>query len=93
MVFFFFFQAEGGIRGLAVTGVQTCALPICNLKSDMSDNDVASLHRKAMVEVDKQKDAYRDKMRELEALVDGLRSDATSIQNKMFEFLESLNDK
>src|SRR5690349_22857974 len=24
----FFFQAEGGIRGLYVTGVQTCALPI-----------------------------------------------------------------
>lgn len=64
-----------------------------NLKSDMSYNDVASLHRKAMVEVDKQKDAYRDKMRELEALVDGLRSDASSIQNKMFDFLESLNDK
>ena len=25
---FFFFQAEDGIRGVAVTGVQTCALPI-----------------------------------------------------------------
>src|SRR5206468_8374969 len=24
-----FFQAEDGIRGLIVTGVQTCALPIC----------------------------------------------------------------
>src|SRR5215469_9969095 len=27
-VFFFFFQAEDGIRDLYVTGVQTCALPI-----------------------------------------------------------------
>src|SRR2546429_423286 len=26
---FFFFQAEDGIRDVAVTGVQTCALPIC----------------------------------------------------------------
>src|SRR2546430_14430616 len=26
---FFFFQAEDGIRDLTVTGVQTCALPIC----------------------------------------------------------------
>src|SRR2546422_3533530 len=26
--FFFFFQAEDGIRDVAVTGVQTCALPI-----------------------------------------------------------------
>src|SRR2546430_6549044 len=28
MYFFFFFQAEDGIRDLTVTGVQTCALPI-----------------------------------------------------------------
>src|SRR5205823_7792910 len=26
---FFFFQAEDGIRDKLVTGVQTCALPIC----------------------------------------------------------------
>ena len=26
---FFFFQAEDGIRDTSVTGVQTCALPIC----------------------------------------------------------------
>src|SRR2546429_3875935 len=26
---YFFFQAEDGIRDVAVTGVQTCALPIC----------------------------------------------------------------
>src|SRR2546430_11881594 len=28
MSYFFFFQAEDGIRDLTVTGVQTCALPI-----------------------------------------------------------------
>src|SRR5215213_6867596 len=28
MIFFFFFQAEDGIRDWSVTGVQTCALPI-----------------------------------------------------------------
>src|SRR5216684_5604852 len=28
---FFFFQAEDGIRDVAVTGVQTCALPISTL--------------------------------------------------------------
>src|SRR2546427_8593034 len=28
-IFFFFFQAEDGIRDLTVTRVQTCALPIC----------------------------------------------------------------
>lgn len=63
-----------------------------NLKSDRSHNDVAILHAKAMAQVNQKKDAYRDKMRELEALVDGLRSDASSIQNKMFDFMQSLND-
>src|SRR5476649_649391 len=32
--FFFFFQAEDGIRDHCVTGVQTCALPIC---ADLSE--------------------------------------------------------
>src|SRR5437879_13288143 len=32
LTYFFFFQAEDGIRDTSVTGVQTCALPIC-LKS------------------------------------------------------------
>src|SRR3989338_2463894 len=30
VIFFIFFQAEDGIRDGTVTGVQTCALPICN---------------------------------------------------------------
>src|SRR2546422_7130859 len=33
---FFFFQAEDGIRDVAVTGVQTCALPICVQRSGAS---------------------------------------------------------
>ena len=31
-VFTFFFQAEDGIRDYDVTGVQTCALPICTIE-------------------------------------------------------------
>src|SRR5687768_17985419 len=38
-VFSFFFQAEDGIRDVAVTGVQTCALPIWPL------NDLRNLIR------------------------------------------------
>src|SRR3712207_8973508 len=30
----FFFQAEDGIRDIGVTGVQTCALPICGESVD-----------------------------------------------------------
>src|SRR5256884_2932262 len=33
LLFFFFFQAEDGIRDVAVTGVQTCALPISDHRS------------------------------------------------------------
>src|SRR6266436_8560595 len=42
MFFFFFFQAEDGIRYVAVTGVQTCALPIFThhgLEEVYSSND------------------------------------------------------
>src|SRR5437016_14299899 len=35
--FFFFFQAEDGIRDWSVTGVQTCALPIYSSDWNMSD--------------------------------------------------------
>src|SRR5215467_6545088 len=36
-LFFFFFQAEDGIRDYKVTGVQTCALPICGFDSNPSE--------------------------------------------------------
>ena len=36
VLLFFFFQAEDGIRDIGVTGVQTCALPICrNVKEEV----------------------------------------------------------
>src|SRR2546430_4671865 len=49
MVFFFFFQAEDGIRDLTVTGVQTCALPISGRTIPQEDRARArwerSVHR------------------------------------------------
>src|SRR5690606_37289144 len=39
LFFFFFFQAEDGIRDFHVTGVQTCALPICKKMNDISPSD------------------------------------------------------
>src|SRR2546429_7323551 len=44
----FFFQAEGGIRDVAVTGVQTCALPIYP-SSPSRANRLASLQSGARV--------------------------------------------
>src|SRR2546425_9635154 len=41
---FFFFQAEDGIRDKLVTGVQTCALPICRMKRlGFSDRQLGEL--------------------------------------------------
>src|SRR5690606_40669330 len=46
VVFIFFFQAEDGIRDFHVTGVQTCALPICGRGyRAASAADTAALHR------------------------------------------------
>src|SRR2546422_4760837 len=45
--FFFFFQAEDGIRDVAVTGVQTCALPILTWKSLRPD--IASVDQNGVV--------------------------------------------
>src|SRR5256885_16444832 len=39
--FFFFFQAEDGIRDYKVTGVQTCALPILSDVSMLPDTSAA----------------------------------------------------
>src|SRR2546429_6596278 len=44
MVFFFFFQAEDGIRDVAVTGVQTCALPI--FEGDGTGRDIWKASRR-----------------------------------------------
>src|SRR5256886_7782062 len=45
--FFFFFQAEDGIRDLTVTGVQTCALPILRMEQGLqfcSQGVIAAAH-------------------------------------------------
>src|SRR5690606_40111118 len=39
---FFFFQAEDGIRGFHVTGVQTCALPISGSRIRVRDTTGSS---------------------------------------------------
>src|SRR5690606_11797179 len=42
--YFFFFQAEDGIRDFHVTGVQTCALPIYRWRPDPLDHVRCSVH-------------------------------------------------
>src|SRR2546430_8051848 len=51
MFFFFFFQAEDGIRDLTVTGVQTCALPILTTKRISSTPTIRRLSAEEIVTV------------------------------------------
>src|SRR3989449_7487195 len=50
-LFFFFFQAEDGIRDVAVTGVQTCALPIYKVRAtrvtDTLEDELPELAQRA----------------------------------------------
>src|SRR5256884_4863683 len=47
--FFFFFQAEDGIRDVAVTGVQTCALPICEALRKLETEGLVDASRSGLV--------------------------------------------
>src|SRR2546429_978513 len=55
VIFFFFFQAEDGIRDVAVTGVQTCALPICIVfcyrRPSLSHQSGTEMLRKALATI------------------------------------------
>src|SRR3989441_6749330 len=52
LYFFFFFQAEDGIRDKLVTGVQTCALPICTVQCDpMATREMFEILHLAEVEL------------------------------------------
>src|SRR5687768_14194322 len=55
MVFFFFFQAEDGIRDVAVTGVQTCALPIYTLAKEIREETGET----ALVSIDTETNTWR----------------------------------
>src|SRR2546430_5220195 len=54
LLFFFFFQAEDGIRDLTVTGVQTCALPIGDPQISPEGSRVAFVR----VTVNEKKEGY-----------------------------------
>src|SRR5205807_7787221 len=51
MSFFFFFQAEDGIRDYKVTGVQTCALPIFDQPTEVMTQRVLSALRSPHVDI------------------------------------------
>src|SRR2546430_8665567 len=80
MWFFFFFQAEDGIRDLTVTGVQTCALPISR---ELMEAEISERIGAERGEVSAERSTYRNGYRprawetrvgELELLIPRARS-------------------
>src|SRR6266436_4271022 len=69
MFVFFFFQAEDGIRDVAVTGVQTCALPISREAIDQSHADVMLTARAECFLVGHH-DALRESVKRLQAFAE-----------------------
>src|SRR3712207_6935729 len=94
-MFFFFFQAEDGIRDIGVTGVQTCALPIFGYDNNvMGANSSAIGYTNVVSKVSRDSSAvgYKNIVNgtsanafgsENEAL--GLRAFAAGYQNKAKE--------
>src|SRR5699024_11641075 len=62
VLFFFFFQAEDGIRDRNVTGVQTCALPICMMKYKKINKNLVGFMRATEVTVNNIDNSYNQHM-------------------------------
>ena len=60
--FHFFFQAEDGIRDTEVTGVQTCALPISQIKFRVTEEERALIEEKMKKVPTRNMEAYLRKM-------------------------------
>src|SRR5690606_39590827 len=67
---FFFFQAEDGIRGFHVTGVQTCALPISGAGRKISVSVITTWHKEPL-----------NNSAQLCASLSGLQSTAANAEN------------
>src|SRR2546430_11125585 len=65
----FFFQAEEGMRALTVTGVQTCALPIC--------------HSLPRAEIGKSTEGLSKPLETKEQLIDAVSSRFTRLRTRL----------
>src|SRR2546430_77250 len=81
--FFFFFQAEDGIRDLTVTGVQTCALPISgDLHAEPRPHPAAhsDLRKSLVIAVRRRRQSTR-RLHEQAAIATGNRSRQAAVQD------------
>src|SRR5207237_5266910 len=69
---FFFFQAEDGIRDSSVTGVQTCALPICDARWSAWQRHVDPFAFERLADLTLANDALTFVERLLQVVLDGV---------------------
>src|SRR2546426_5962556 len=63
-IFCFFFQAEDGIRDYKVTGVQTCALPICEREHGVRAGLDLAVHGPRQMDAEERKFGIGDRIDE-----------------------------
>src|SRR3989454_12635008 len=98
--FFFFFQAEDGIRDYKVTGVQTCALPISEaeqVRPPTMSRIVAGLVRAGLVRRGKTEDGRRVRLEATEKgtriLQEGRRRRVESLAQALSSFSKEDREK
>src|SRR6266700_4460058 len=96
--FFFFFQAEDGIRDFHVTGVQTCALPISvriEASSGLGDKDIDKMVKDAEAHAaeDKRRREEIERRNRLDTLVYEVEKNSKEWSDKLDASLKSRLDK
>src|SRR6266550_8043524 len=82
LFFFFFFQAEDGIRDVAVTGVQTCALPIWYPRRE--DDDQTSVNEEVRAAARSYQESWNRSADPFVGLVKGFAETAADAGGRLF---------
>src|SRR5690349_22663290 len=78
--FYFFFQAEDGIRDLYVTGVQTCAFRSISSARELRDDGCECIHLLDRYDVVADVPARAPALQRLDHLVDGADEDRRAVE-------------
>src|SRR5690606_3732309 len=88
--YYFFFQAEAGIRDFHVTGVQTCALPISELPDRRGRFDTIG---RTVYFAERATTAFAEVLQDLRAARVTLQADADAIGMSVEEHITAVRDQ
>src|SRR5687767_15394047 len=87
--YFFFFQAEDGIRDKLVTGVQTCALPISSPPGAVAATSLASVQESSR-EIANSGSSVGVSPEKMDASFQGLQSLYTVVERSVVELADGI---